>query len=617
MGLFGAEKRKFAAGLTVVALLLGLFFSPAAAFTPGDIEGHWAQERIQGWLDRGLASGYPDGTFRPDEEVTRAEFVAFANRSFEIPETEQDPGFDDVHEGDWHYGHVAAAVQAEILTGYPDHTFRPNHPITREEAAAIVDRLLDLEEVGPADPFADEGDISDWAEAAVAAVAAAEIMTGYPDDTFRPGHPITRAETVSTLDRALEFELPALPAVEFTVEPEALAMEVGDQAYIQVYVTEPPEDPWIDYETTDERVASVDEEGLVTAGAEGEAEIIVTADAEGYEPSSKAVAVAVEEEIEQKAASFTALPAGTFQGKPLKVDFEEFVDEDGEYMEDGAYDIHVELAYTKIEEDSFTVEDVAFADGQAEGVVILDGNDTLVEAHHLLITFTIEGVEYEEEYVIDQEISGDSHIVEGSGAYREAEEEIAFEVEALDLVGDRITHQFVEVDRLYIGNEDVSGQASAEWADDAWKVTVAGQEEPADADEFLLRLEYTWSETVVELDPVSWETLVGPRTFFAAGIDAPREVEEGETFEVTFTVENTGEKAGTQDVTAVIYVDEELNGKEEVERWTETVTLGAGEKRSEAVDVTAKIGLPHPEYLIELSTDDDLATAVVKVVPQE
>lgn len=97
---------------------------------------------------------------------------------------------------------------------------------------------------------------------------------------------------------------------------------------------------------------------------------------------------------------------------------------------------------------------------------------------------------------------------EGNGIYDEGAEEIVFEIEALDLVGDRITYQFVDVDRLYITNEEVTQQASTSWDNDAWKVTVEGQDEPADDHEFELSLEYTWSGKVVELnETLTWEEL--------------------------------------------------------------------------------------------------------------
>lgn len=199
----------------LLLLVLSLVPDLAQSELPGDIHGHWAGERIQSWLDRDLAAGYPDGTFRPDGQVTRAEFVAFMNRAYDVPESGSAPGFSDVPGGHWSYRHVAAAAQAGLVTGYPDGTFGPENAITRQEAAAIVNRLLELDQAAPnpaPQPFSDQGSIAPWAADAVSAAAAAGMVTGYPDGTFRPRNPITRAESVSVLDRGLKPVTPQQPA---------------------------------------------------------------------------------------------------------------------------------------------------------------------------------------------------------------------------------------------------------------------------------------------------------------------------------------------------------------------------------------------------------------------
>ncbi|NLC10964.1 MAG: S-layer homology domain-containing protein, partial [Firmicutes bacterium] len=112
---------KFFASLMIVAMVLSLVPLQAMA-SPSDIQGHWAQAQIQSWLDRGLAAGYPDGSFRPDSQVTRAEFAALFNRAFKTPAASKDPGFTDVPKEAWYYGEVAAAAAAGIVSGYPDKT---------------------------------------------------------------------------------------------------------------------------------------------------------------------------------------------------------------------------------------------------------------------------------------------------------------------------------------------------------------------------------------------------------------------------------------------------------------------------------------------------------------
>ncbi len=82
--MIGFRQRKALGIILAGVLFLGLLPTAAFAASFKDIEGHWAQEQIETWLQKGLVSGDPDGTFRPDRPVTRAEFVTFVNRAFSI-----------------------------------------------------------------------------------------------------------------------------------------------------------------------------------------------------------------------------------------------------------------------------------------------------------------------------------------------------------------------------------------------------------------------------------------------------------------------------------------------------------------------------------------------------
>ncbi len=288
-----AQWKNFAVILMVAVLVIKVAAFSALAFTPEDIEGHWAQERIQEWLDREMASGYPEGVFQPDKEISRAEFVSFMKKAFNLSKAQHNADFDDVNEEDWFHDHVADAVAEGVLSGYPDNTFRPESLLIREEVAVIITRLLGLDEKKLGEEFADREDISDWAREAVDSVVEAGLMSGYMDGTFRPKAPITRAEVVSTLDLSMEFTALQDPAVQFNFAPGELVMEVGDQGYIQVYVTDPPADAVIEYESNDDSVATVDDEGLVSAEAEGEARVKITVDAEGYEPAEDSIEITV------------------------------------------------------------------------------------------------------------------------------------------------------------------------------------------------------------------------------------------------------------------------------------------------------------------------------------
>ena len=180
-----------------------------------DIAGHWAEKGIKAWTTRQLAGGYPDGTFRPDSPITRAEFLTLVNRAFGYTAAGQ-ASYCDVAETDWFAGEIAKAAAVGYLGGYPDGTVKPRNPITRQEAAALFAKILPPSETSVATEtfeisatqnqtaqFADQAQIPAWSQAAIAAAVRGGYMSGYPDGTFQPTRPITRAEAISVLDRAV------------------------------------------------------------------------------------------------------------------------------------------------------------------------------------------------------------------------------------------------------------------------------------------------------------------------------------------------------------------------------------------------------------------------------
>lgn len=164
-----------------------------------DIKGHWANYEIQNFVDKGHINGYGDKTFKPDNNITRAEFIKVVNSVFGLKEKATE-NFKDVSSGQWYYNDVCIAVKAGYINGYEDKTFRPNQPISREEAASIVANLKNVKGDGKLQ-FRDSNQISSWAKQAVDAVSDNNLMGGYQDNTFKPKNKITRAEAVATLSR--------------------------------------------------------------------------------------------------------------------------------------------------------------------------------------------------------------------------------------------------------------------------------------------------------------------------------------------------------------------------------------------------------------------------------
>ncbi|MFB9279756.1 S-layer homology domain-containing protein [Cohnella cellulosilytica] len=174
---------------------------PETRLVFNDIQGHWAKQAIERWADFGWAKGHEDGNFHPGQKVTRAEFVALANRMYGYTKRAS-IDYSDVKDA-WYSKDVEIATAAGYISGYQDRTFRPNEPISRQEAAVIIARLLGLEQSASKNivKFGDETAISSWSRGAISAVVDQGYMKGYTDGTFRPVQPITRAEAIVALDQ--------------------------------------------------------------------------------------------------------------------------------------------------------------------------------------------------------------------------------------------------------------------------------------------------------------------------------------------------------------------------------------------------------------------------------
>lgn len=149
-------------------------------------------------------SGYPDGTFRPGKNMTRAEVtVMFARLLTE----KMDPNktylctFKDVPAGAWYANYIGYMQRFGVINGYKDGSFRPNAPITRAEFAAIACRFEQLTEGNST--FTDVSK-NHWAYKHISFAATRGWVTGYPDGTFRSNNKITRAEVASVTCRLLE-----------------------------------------------------------------------------------------------------------------------------------------------------------------------------------------------------------------------------------------------------------------------------------------------------------------------------------------------------------------------------------------------------------------------------
>ena len=180
--------------------------SPPSSFSDGP-SGFWARGAILDLVSAGVITGYPDGTFRPESDVTRAEFVKMLVLALGIPSSQAKPPFADVPADAWYARSLTAAYAAGIVSGISPSLFAPGATITREEMAVILARALKLSGSGPIS-YADAKAISSWARSGVQATVAAGYMQGFPNGTFEPLGVATRAQVASILDRILRTLAP-------------------------------------------------------------------------------------------------------------------------------------------------------------------------------------------------------------------------------------------------------------------------------------------------------------------------------------------------------------------------------------------------------------------------
>ncbi len=167
-----------------------------------DIAGHWAESTIRQMADRGVTKGYPDKSFQPDKNITRAEFAVFLVKAFNLEQ--KDGGIFKDTIDHWAKDDIITVAIDGIIGGYDAERFGPNDLITREQMAAMIVRAKKLTVAEEILSFADTPDISAWAKAAVATATKNGLLSGYPDNTVKPRGNATRAEAVTVIYNALK-----------------------------------------------------------------------------------------------------------------------------------------------------------------------------------------------------------------------------------------------------------------------------------------------------------------------------------------------------------------------------------------------------------------------------
>lgn len=179
-----------------------------------DIVGHWGAPEIEKLANKLVVEGVGGDRFSPDRAINRAEFTAMLVRSLALPIVSTDSGFSDVNENAWYAGVVATAAEYGLVNGYTDGTFRPQQTITREEIAAMVVRaaafagenisVSSSEQQRLLSGYQDAGKIK-WGHQEIAAAIKAGIVQGTSATTLRPDANATRAQAAAMILRYLEY----------------------------------------------------------------------------------------------------------------------------------------------------------------------------------------------------------------------------------------------------------------------------------------------------------------------------------------------------------------------------------------------------------------------------
>ncbi len=166
-----------------------------------DITQHWAKDYVEQLVDRGVVSGYSDGTFRPDASVSRAEFLkmVLGALDYEIAVSVNENPFTDVESTAWYAPYIAAAKEAGITTGYNDGTFKPDRPIQRAEALKMLFLAANIEvSAEGSSEFPDVAE-SDWFFAYVKKARELGIVGGYANGHFGPADSMTRGQVAKVI----------------------------------------------------------------------------------------------------------------------------------------------------------------------------------------------------------------------------------------------------------------------------------------------------------------------------------------------------------------------------------------------------------------------------------
>ena len=300
--------KKLISSLSLISILMTPIYAHANP-NLNDIYGHWAKKEINQFISSGYVNGYEDGTFRPDNSITRAEFVKLVNKYFGF-NNKEDIKFSDINTNDWYYNDICIASKTGYINGYEDKTFKPNKTITREEVSKILISIKNKQDnvYDKLNKYPDKNKVSNWAKPYVEGSIEQGYLKGNDLGLLNPTNNITRAESVTILSRVVKEKPEIKDEAPVITAKEHLILEVGqkfDISMLNVKVSD-KEDKDLD----------IKYEGKVNTDLPGDYTITITAtDSKGLTTTKKVtVVVKAKPEVKNEPPVITAKDLTIKQG---------------------------------------------------------------------------------------------------------------------------------------------------------------------------------------------------------------------------------------------------------------------------------------------------------------
>lgn len=254
---------------------------------------YWAAPFIQELARREIISGFPDGSFRPDDPVTRAQFAAMVRQAFDQAQVRNPVNFVDVPSNYWAYDAIREAYTIGFLTGYPGNVFNPNQNIPRAQVLVSLANGLGYTASGSVGStlqvYSDSSGIPEYAQTSIAAATQEQIVVNYPNtQVLNPNRAATRAEVAAFIYQALVSSGDAVavsspyivgqtPVVQPAVRiPSGTVIPVGYGDADKIYVSPEEPDPVPVTLLVDRDIISADGTVLIPANSQVVGEVRIT-----------------------------------------------------------------------------------------------------------------------------------------------------------------------------------------------------------------------------------------------------------------------------------------------------------------------------------------------------